>query len=258
MIRLLLLAGLLAFAQSFLFAQEKDIKFHHITVDDGLSSNTVNAVIRDSRGFIWISTGNGVSRYDGYTFTNFRSHEKDSFSISSNITYVVFEDRHQRLWVGSQKGLDLLNRSLDRFDQHFFYDIPVRSIYQDRSGNLWVGSDRGLYWFDEEQKKFTKPFSILFDTRNVIYNTIPTIAEDHQGNLWVGTSNAGIYVYDFQSKTFKRFYHQTGIEGTLSNNDVRSIISCKDHKIWISTYGGGVNLFQPETENFKVYAQSGD
>src|SRR6188768_1540782 len=80
-------------------AQERDIKFHHITVDDGLTSNTVNGVIRDSRGFIWIASENGVGRYDGYSFHNFRVEKEDSLNISSNITYVIFEDSRERLWV---------------------------------------------------------------------------------------------------------------------------------------------------------------
>src|SRR3954468_18094605 len=93
--------------------QLHDIKFHHITVDQGLPSNTVNAVITDSRGFIWIASENGVGRYDGYSFTNFRAKEKDTLTISSNITYVVLEDRQERLWVGSERGVDLYNRKLD-------------------------------------------------------------------------------------------------------------------------------------------------
>src|SRR5687768_2262889 len=100
-------------------AQDQEIKFDHLTVDKGLSSNTVNSVIRDSRGFIWIASENGVSRYDGYSFTNFRTHEYDTLSISSNVAYVVMEDRREQVWVGSEKGLDLYNRRLDRFDRHF-------------------------------------------------------------------------------------------------------------------------------------------
>src|SRR5688500_13562651 len=89
--------------------QIRDIKFHHITVDQGLPSNTVNSVISDSRGFIWIASENGVGRYDGYSFINFRSKENDTLTISSNINYVVFEDRQERIWVGSERGLDLYN-----------------------------------------------------------------------------------------------------------------------------------------------------
>src|SRR5687768_12272623 len=198
-LRKVVLAFLLVFGcHIILTAQEKDVKFHHLTVDDGLPSNTVNAVIRDSRGFIWIASENGIGRYDGYTFTTFRSQELDTLNISSNITYVVLEDRQERIWVGCEKGLDLYNRKLDRFDQHFFKGIPVRAIFQDSQDRLWVGSDHGLHLYDPSTNTFRKPFEKLFDDNEYLYNTIPCITEDREGNLWIGTSNG---VYTLNSKT---------------------------------------------------------
>ena len=251
-------AFLLFAQQASVIAQEKDIKFDHMTVDEGLPSNTVNSVIRDSRGFIWISTENGVSRYDGYAFENFRSNESDTISIRSNLTYFVFEDKQQRLWVGTENGLDLLNRNRDRFDRHFFKGIPIRAIYQDRQDNLWVGSDKGLYRYDEVTKNFKKPFGNLFDAKNNQYNTIPSITEDHTGNLWIGTSNNGIYVYDINTKTFSVYVHHDKEPRSLSNNNVRKIIEDRYHNIWIATYGGGLNLFQSQTKDFKIYVNDQD
>jgi ligand-binding sensor domain-containing protein len=238
-------------------AQEKDIKFHHITVDDGLPSNTVNSVIRDSRGFIWIASENGVSRYDGYTFSNFRSNEEDEFSISSNIAYAVFEDKQDRLWVGSVNGLDLLNRSMDRFDKHFFKGIPVRAIYQDTRGNVWIGTDGGLYLYQEETGKFIRPFDNLF-AKHDQYNTIPSITEDQKGNLWIGTSRNGVYVYNFNDKSFKEFRKDDTQPGSLSDNNIRCIIKDHRQRMWVSTYGGGINLYQPETGTFKTYVNDAD
>jgi ligand-binding sensor domain-containing protein len=237
---------------SYSFAQERDIKFHHTTVDDGLPSNIVNCVIRDSRGFIWIASENGVGRYDGYAFTNFRSKEKDTLTISSNITYVIVEDQQERLWVGSEKGLDLYNRKLDRFDKHFFLGTPVRAIYQDRENRLWIGSDDGLYLYDQQFDVFTKPFEDLFDTKDIVYNTITSIIEDIHGDLWIGTSN-GAYLYQHTTQSFLHFARNPSLEGSLSENNVRKIIEDQKGRIWIATYGGGINLYLPETKNFKIY-----
>ncbi|HYG38869.1 MAG TPA: two-component regulator propeller domain-containing protein [Cytophagales bacterium] len=236
--------------------QHKDIKFQHLTVEHGLAGNTVNSVIRDSKGFIWISTENGISRYDGISSVNFRSNEEDTCSISSNITYVVFEDKKKRLWVGSEKGLDLFDRTLDKFDRHFFKDIPVRAIYQDSKGNLWIGSDKGLYLFKESEKKFFRPFSSIFNETNIVYNTIPSITEDQSGNLWIGTSNGGVITYNFNTKILKKFTHQAGKSGSLSSDNVRKILCTKDNTIWVATYGGGINKFQQDTETFFVYAHN--
>jgi ligand-binding sensor domain-containing protein len=252
-INVLILSVFLLFINQSVIAQVKDIKFDHMTVDEGLPSNTINGVIRDSRGFIWIATENGVSRYDGYHFENFRANEGDTKSISSNLTYAVFEDKQQRLWVGSENGLDLLNRKSDRFDKHFFKGIPIRSIYQDKNLTLWVGTDKGLYAYHEQTKNFDKPFGNLFDAKNDRYNTIPSIIEDYHGNLWIGTSNNGVYVYDIEAKIFAVYLHDENKTGTLSNNNVRKIIEDHNHNIWIATYGGGLNLFEPETKTFKAF-----
>lgn len=232
--------------------QERDIKFHHITVDDGLTSNTVNGVIRDSRGFIWIATENGVGRYDGYSLHNFRVEKADSLNISSNVTYVIFEDSHERLWVGSEKGLDLYNRKLDRFDRHFFQNIPVKAIYQDRHARLWIGSDDGLYLFDDAREHFFKPFPEMFNPDDFVYNTIPSIIEDRFGNLWIGTTN-GAFVYEQKLKRFRRFSHEDHVAGSLSDNNVRKIVEDHQGRIWIATYGGGINLYHAATGTFKTF-----
>ncbi|HYG38300.1 MAG TPA: two-component regulator propeller domain-containing protein [Cytophagales bacterium] len=235
-----------------LYAYERDLKFSHLTVEDGLPSNTVNAVIKDSRGFIWMATENGVCRYDGYTFINFRSDEEDSFSIQSNIVYVVYEDNKQRIWVGSEKGLDLYNRDTDRFEGHFFSGISMRSIYQDKSNKLWVGGDKGIYLYDEERKEFKKPFPHLFDNTKEVYNTVSSIAQDKSGNLWMGTPQ-GIYVYNFGNKKFKRYINDPKDPRSLSANDIRKIITDQNQQIWIATYGGGINAFNSTTGTFKRY-----
>ena len=230
-----------------------NFEFHHLTIDNGLTSNTINGVTRDSRGFIWISSENGVSRYDGYTFTNFRSNAKDSATIGSNITYVVFEDRQQRLWVGTEKGLDLFNRDLDRFDKHYLHNSPVRSIYQDSRGYLWIGTDTGLYLYDALQDTFSKPFSELFEQGRVTYNTVISITEDSAQNLWIGTHTEGIVVYDFRQQTFTRFVHEVKKPGSLSSNRVNTIIRDHQGRMWVATYGGGVNVYQPASGTFKHY-----
>ncbi|HYC84227.1 MAG TPA: two-component regulator propeller domain-containing protein [Chryseosolibacter sp.] len=232
--------------------QPRDIKFSHITVDAGLPSNTVNSVVADSRGFIWIASENGVGRYDGYSFTTYRSRERDTLSISSNITYVVFEDGQQRVWVGSEGGVDLYDRNMDRFDKHFLAGMPVRAIFQDRQQRLWVGSDKGLYLLDESRESFSRVFPEMFDSGGVVYNTISSITEDHHGNLWIGTSG-GAYVYHPDTRAFRHYFHDAARKGSLSANNVRKIAEDKRGRIWVATYGGGLNLMLPGSETFTIY-----
>lgn len=241
--------AILLFCFSTLQAQEGDIKFTRITVEDGLPGNTINAVLRDSRGFIWTASENGVGKYDAYEFVYFRHHENDSTSISSNIAYVLFEDTKERLWVGSEKGLDCYDRKNNQFNKHFFTGIPVRAIFEDRRGNLWIGSDAGLYRYAEEKLSFEKELQQLFDHRNGMYNTIPSIAEHPDGTLWIGTSG-GLYAYDPVTKELEHFYYRKGDDTSLSNNNVRKVLVDTGGDVWVATYGGGLNRFLPASQTF--------
>jgi hypothetical protein len=89
--------------------------FNRLTTSDGLSSNNVlSRALRDSRGYLWIGMGNGLSRYDGYGFTIYRNALDDSTSISSSMIFMVKEDSKHRLWVGSwDAGLSLYDPTRD-------------------------------------------------------------------------------------------------------------------------------------------------
>ena len=69
------------------FAQPDKIKFEHITVNDGLSQNTVNCIFQDSRGFMWFGTHDGLNRYDGYEVIQFNHDPLDSNSLANNIIH---------------------------------------------------------------------------------------------------------------------------------------------------------------------------
>ena len=71
------------------YSQAPDLKFDHLTVEDGLSSNTVYSILQDSQGFMWFGTSEGLNRYDGYTFKAYRHDPVDSTSISDN--FIWFE-----------------------------------------------------------------------------------------------------------------------------------------------------------------------
>jgi ligand-binding sensor domain-containing protein len=128
----------------------------------------------------------------------------------------------------------------------------VKAIHQDRNSRLWIGSDDGLYLFDERKQSFAKPFPEMFNPKDFVYNTIPSIIEDRVGNLWIGTTN-GAFVYEHKTSSFRRFSHDDDVAGSLSDNNVRKIVEDHQGRIWIATYGGGVNLFQPASGTFRTF-----
>ena len=83
--------------------------FKNLSVQNGLSQNTVNAILQDRQGFMWFGTSDGLNRFDGKNFKIFRHIPKDSTSLGNNIVRTIFEDERQNLWVGTNRGIYIFN-----------------------------------------------------------------------------------------------------------------------------------------------------
>ena len=103
----------------------QSLHFRHLRAENGLSSSWVRAIAKDSRGFVWFATDDGLNRYDGAQVVVYRPRVGDPNSLASSVITTVFEDSHQRLWLGlggNYTGEALYDRDQDRF-QH----VPIGS-----------------------------------------------------------------------------------------------------------------------------------
>lgn len=128
--------------------------FCHITEEAGLPNNSVTAVMKDSFGYIWVATQDGLARYDGYRFLSYGVKEP-LYRLKGNYVYTLCEDRQKRLWVGSDAGLDLIDLqtglSVPASDLGAVPELStlfnsfVRSVIQTTDGNIWVVTDKMLW-----------------------------------------------------------------------------------------------------------------
>jgi len=200
----------LIFLSVICFAQntDKPIHFDHLTINEGLSHNTVFCMLQDYHGYIWIGTQNGLNKYDGYRFEVYRSFDsKNTYKgfVGKTIS-CLFEDSQQNLWVGTRKN-----------------GINIRKKYSDQFINLQSNAD----------------FSAIegFD--------IASFYEDTEGNIWIATIGAGILKYN---PTTKFSQHFTRENSGLSNNDVFDIIADNNGIIWVGTAGSGLNYLTNENQ----------
>jgi hypothetical protein len=139
-------------------APVRDLKFTHLTTNDGLSQDNIVATLQDHRGFMWFATGGGLNRYDGNTFVVYQNKPDDPNTLSANDTQSLIEDDRGDLWIATWGGgLDKFDPTTERFT-HYRYnpDDPnsiggdrVKTIARDSRGYLWVGTiDAGLSKFD--------------------------------------------------------------------------------------------------------------
>ena len=96
-------------------------RFETFTVSDGLVSNEANVFLQDRQGFLWVAAYDGLSRYDGASFTEFHHDPADPHSLGDDITSRLFESRDGHLWVGLESGLDRYDPVTETFT-HYRHD----------------------------------------------------------------------------------------------------------------------------------------
>ena len=196
------------------FAQNSNLKFKALSLDEGLSQSTVYAILQDSLGFLWVGTQDGLNKYDGYEFTVYRHDPQDLYSLSHN---------------------------------------EIFTLHEDSSGTLWIGTGGGLNRFDREQDQFIRYQSDMGKPNHLSNNTVWSIHEDNSGLLWIGTNGGGLNQFDPQQETFVHYQHDPKNPQSLSDDAVWPIYQDKTGILWIGTDGGGLNRFDPQQQVFTHY-----
>ena len=91
----------------------ENFNFKNITIEDGLSQSTIKTIYQDSKGYIWIGTEDGINRYNGYEFKQYKYDEYDKNSISHNYIVDIAEDKNGRIWVSTINGLTRIDTDKD-------------------------------------------------------------------------------------------------------------------------------------------------
>lgn len=135
------------------YTGEKDhyTKFDLFSSGDGLVSDDVKLVLQDQYGYMWFGTSNGLSKYNGYEFTNYQNFENDSTSISNSFITAIEEDIYGDLWIGTRNGLNKLNRDQGTFQRFYakkgsvnqLQDNYIKDLLADSSGILWIDTYEG-------------------------------------------------------------------------------------------------------------------
>jgi ligand-binding sensor domain-containing protein len=239
------------------FSQSPNLKFIHISNEQGLSNSTVECIFQDSRGFIWIGTLNGLNRYDGIKMVSYKNDPKDSTSISDNYIRSIYEDRNHTLWVGTNYGLNKFNLNTNTFVQYKFNQSnpnslsnnSITNIFVDSRNNLWVSTTGGLNLLDRKRNIFKRFIHDPGKGNSISSDQVNCIYEDSQQNLWVGTVK-GLNLFNRDKEDFSLFYDKKSSE---KSNFIRNIEQDKQGNLWLGTEDGGVNKFNFAAKTFKLY-----
>jgi ligand-binding sensor domain-containing protein/two-component sensor histidine kinase len=236
----------IALAQPRLY--QSDLVFENLGVKEGLSHPTVNCVFKDSRGFLWLGTEDGLNRYDGVNFKIFKHNSHDENSLADNRIYSITEDGNKNLWMGTGNGLSVLNMVNENFTN--YYNDPkdphsIRSdfklrLFTDKKGDIWVTALSSCI------ARFNKQIN-GFDYFELPDKQLSTcIIQDHKNTYYVSSSGS-LYSFD-PKKGFTKKINLDSVWNRFYNNTF--IYEDRNHYIWVGSWGAGIGYIDPV--NFKL------
>jgi len=254
------LIGLLSIPATDLFSSEiktpekiNIYSFDHYSLEDGLPSNQIQCIYQDRRGWIWIGTSHGLSRFDGNRFKNYIHDPEDTSSLSGDLIRVIFEDNSGSLFIGTENGgLNIFDREKERFRHPFKNtpefrgkDISVNAITADENGELYMGTNRSLIKYSPEgNPEIVTPLPADSST---YFNDcfIRALEFDDNGKLWIGATE-GLFLYDPSSSKVETISVCT--ENNLSK-EIMALYKDPDGSIWTGTYSCGLSIIDPGTRS---------
>lgn len=224
----------------------------NLNANKGLSNNYVTSIAQDSRGFLYIGTQSGFNRFDGHTFTHYKS--TNTGMAGDNVTALLYEEVNDRLWVGTKSGLYVF-----RLPQMTLEEIAypkdaktynINDLKRASDGGIWIANHfESVTHYDPASGKFT-----VYSTRNVkgMPYDILTAVDDGRGNLYVGHYKDGVSVIDMKTRKLRNLRHDPADPQSLPGDRVRTIFRDSFNNLWFAT-SDGLALKNPASDSFKVF-----
>ena len=256
------------------YSQDNNLKFRHLTSDEGLSQNFISCILQDQKGFMWFGTKDGLNRYDGYSFVVYQNDPFDSTTISENYITALYEDSRGYIWIGTLKGgLNCFQRETETFIRINFRSHTqennnlneIKSITEDSKGNIWFATrGDGLFRLtikngNPRQPTYKQFIATAGSNDSLNSNIINCLLIDSKDNLWMGTES-GLDHFDFLTGKFKHFNIQTKNPNAPESpyqKSISSIYESKNGDLWLGTLSGLVK-FDRRTGGYKLFPHQYD
>lgn len=229
-------------------ANVSQIQFENLSSKDGLSQVTINDIVEDQFGFIWIATQDGLNRYDGYDFKVYKSKRGDSSSIPNRAIRELFIDSKGRLWLATEGGIAIYNRESDNFTKYNTQNLGItdNSIWgftETAENKLIVSAGRYLLEFNESDQQFAK-FSRY---QEQLPAAMEVMYSDNEF-IWLGSKKNGLNAI---STSNNRLFNLAYISPWNAYLNAASVFDIEkiDGNIWVATEQG---IFVMDSKGEKV------
>lgn len=210
-----------------------------------ISSSMISHIYQDAKGYIWVATENGLNKYDGAKFTNYKNQFNDSTSLLGNHVYRTFQDAKGHLYILSTKGLQMYEYKSDSFKtiKKSNSSYNNKSIAQLSDGSILIGTSG----YGIKKLTFDHKGNIQIENWNpsLIGHTINDIMEDRKGNIWICTEYHGMIRIDKN----KKIHHYT-LGKLYGNQFINCCTEDSNGNIYAGTSGRGVFIYNQADNTF--------
>ena len=239
--------GLLAFTACMFMnlhageaVESQRISLNRISFSQPLPSSTVYRIFQDGSGFMWFGTPEGFCRYDGYRIITFKSdHNNPNLLTDNDIT--SFADDDDNLWIGTKKGVNVLNKKnyvIKHLNDSLIMNSEIKFIRVTSDKSVWIGTKQTLFRYTGK-----------LPAQQIIARGTSDLFEDKEGNIWLATWMEGLYKYDSKSGSFEK------CPKIGATDNPCKIFQDDRGQMWICTWGDGLFLFNPEKSNNEMFRQ---
>ncbi|MCM1481040.1 MAG: response regulator [Paludibacter sp.] len=217
----------------------------HYSVEDGLSQNTVMAILQDHDGYMWFGTWDGLNKFDGYNFTNYKSHPDPQRQMQNSRIHFIYEDSLNYIWSQTYDGN--IHRLDKRTEKIYSLDLQVQSLHN-HTHHLYAEPRKGELWF--------ATYTSILRLQNIEQGDCPTLStyqtrhaahflvSDTEGNIWFDDGNSLCRITAQGDST--RFYPY-GKEKAIKYISVYTQKSC----IWFGSDNGIIWRYSPQDKHFE-------
>lgn len=270
--QILFIFKLFIFINLTVYSQPNRIVFEHISIEQGLSQSSVYSIYKDSKGFMWFGTAEGLNRYDGNKFVVYNVDLEKSNAVSDSWITCIYEDSYQNLWIGTRNGgLNLFNYHTEEFaayktdkqNTNSISNNTINAITEGEKGVLWIATNNGLNKLDLRNIKNYVPIKQPFTryekigNNNLINSEIISLCYTKRGDIWIGTRGGGFAQLSQKSdgsEFFINYKNQINQLNSTCNNDIFSILQdvSNEEILWIIN-STDIEKFNIKTKQFLHY-----
>ncbi len=247
-----LISCICLFASLQTLGQSEPPKFKQISLENGLSQSSITCIVKDSKGFMWFGTEDGLNKYDGTNFTIYRHIPNDDNSLSSSYITAIAEQKDGFLWIGTNNGLNYFDPNNEKFTRYFLDSTSnqiqghnqINTLLLSKNENLLIGTGNGLYSYHPNVGFSNYSKVNVNDPYNIV-----SLVQDSEGYVWVLTSDLLEKVELKNGNISNISIHQ------LLKNSTKHTLFLDSLNLWIGARNGLIklNLHNQTSNIYKFY-----